>query len=242
VKIAEGEYSVYEEADEGAVGPFGEEVYDFHESWTLWRLGKDGYEVEGERRFESPKDWLRSHRFSVRLSRDMTVLQLTEFTKLKWVPDSGPLSCNFLFQELRCSSGAQGAKNIKDWHFPMVGPYGLLWPISPFSLGALTKEAERDTLRPTRASLVTIEQPGPDDPVSPMALVGELRYLGVEDLEAAAQHWQAYKFSIKVPLHPRFLLWASSKGLLLALTVEHQHTSWPKEGIRLDRFSKWADF
>jgi hypothetical protein len=241
-RIAEGEYSVFEEGDEGGVGPFGEEIYDFHESWTLWRLGKGEYEVEGERRFESPRDWLQSHRFTIHLSRDMTVLQVTEFAKLKWVPDSGPLVCDFLFQELRCSPGAKDSKNAMDRHFSMVGPYGLLWPISPFSLGGLTREAERDASRPTRVSLVTIEQPGPEDPVFPMELVGELRYLGVEDLEAAGQHWQAYKFSIKVPLHPRFLLWTSSKGLLLALSVEHKHADWPTEGIRLERFVKWTDF
>ena len=75
-----------------------------------------------------------------------------------------------------------------------------------------------------------------------MALVGELRYLGTEELEAAGQSWQAYKFSIKVPFYPRFLLWTSSKGLLLALAIEHKHADWPKEGIRLVRFVKWADF
>lgn len=58
----------------------------------------------------------------------------------------------------------------------------------------------------TRVSLVTIEQPSAGDPKSPMVLVAELLYLGAEDLEAAGRTWQAYKFSIKVPLHPECLV------------------------------------
>jgi hypothetical protein len=198
-KIAEGEYVVYKEASEGEVGPFGEQVYDFHETWTLWRVGKGEYEVEGERRFQSPKDVPRVHRFVVRLARDMAVMNATEFTRLKWVPDSGPLVCDFLHQEMHCSSAAKGAKDEIDWHISVLGPYGLLWPISPFSLGGLTRECERYPDRPSRVSLVTIEQPSPDDPVAPTALVGELQYLGIESFEAAGQEWQAYKYSIKVP-------------------------------------------
>jgi hypothetical protein len=241
-KIAEGEYVVYKEASEGAVGPFGEQVYDFHETWTLWRVGKEEYEVEGERRFESPKDVAHTHRFTVRLARDMAVMNATEFTSLKWVPDSGPLVCNFLYQEMHCSSGAKDAKDEIDWHISVVGPYGLLWPISPFSLGGLTRECERYPDRPSRVSLVSIEQPSPYDPVAPTALVGQLQYLGVEPFEAAGQQWRAYKYAIKVPFYPRFILWTSSKGLLLAITSEHQHADWPKEGMRLERYVQWDNF
>lgn len=99
-KVASGEYLVYEEASEGAVGPFGEKVYDFHESWTLWQTGKGEYEVEGDRRFNTSADLLRSFRFVVRLSRDFTVLRVTEFATLKWISDSGPLTCEFLPKEL----------------------------------------------------------------------------------------------------------------------------------------------
>ena len=48
--------------------------------------------------------------------------------------------------------------------------------------------------------------------------------------------------SIKVAPHPRYLLWTSHKGSLLALSVGHQHVDWPKEGLRLVRFEEWADF
>jgi hypothetical protein len=89
---------------------------------------------------------------------------------------------------------------------------------------------------------MTIEQPSASHPISATVLVGELRYLGAENLQAAGHTWTAYKFSIKVPSHPKYLLWTSTKGLLLALTVEHPHTDWPKEGLRLTRFEQWSDF
>lgn len=240
-KVASGEYLVYEEASEGAVGPLGEKVYDFHESWTLWQTGKGEYEVEGDRRFNTSADLLRSFRFVVRLSRDFTVLRVTEFATLKWISDSGPLTCEFLPKELHCSPGGKNPRPSTDWHISVEHPYGLLWPISPFSLGSVARESERDLARPTQASLIEIEQPSADNPISPAILTGELRYLGIESIEEAGQNWQAYKFSLKVPLHPKFLIWTSSKGLLLALAVEHSHPNWPKEGIKLVRFEKSAD-
>ena len=143
-KIAEGEYAIYERDISGALGPFEEEVYNFHESWTLWRVEKGQYQVEGVRNFESPKDELHSNRFVAELTRDLTVIRVKEFAKLRWVPDSGPLSCEFLPTQLDCSSGGSDPKREIKLRTPLEKPYGLLWPISPFSFGGITREVERD--------------------------------------------------------------------------------------------------
>lgn len=241
-KIAEGEYAVYEAADNGAVGPFGEEIYDFRESWTLWRTDKDRYQVEGERRFESPKDMLHENRFIVQLSRDFTVDHLVEFAKLKWRPDSGPLTCDFLPRELSCSSGGQDPAQAINLSIPMEHPFGLLWPLSPFSMSGLTRESEHDPKRETPVQVVSIEQPSAQNPIYPMVLSGQLRYLGEANIEAAGQRWDARKFSLKVALHPEFLIWTSPKGLLLALTVEHSQPNSPQEGMKLVHFEQQSNF
>ena len=241
-KIAEGEYAIYEQANSGAFGPFGEEVYDFHESWTLWRTEKGQYRVDGERKFESPRYTAHTNRFLVELSRDMTAIRMTEFAHLKWRRDSGPLSCEFLVKELHCSSGARDPHQSIDLHIPMEDPFEFLWPISPFSLSSLTKQSERDPARGAQVQLLSIEQPSAALPVHPVILSGQLRYLGEENIEAAEQKWRAHKFSLKAALHPQYLIWTSSRGLLLALAIEHPHTNWPQEGMRLVRFKKWADF
>lgn len=241
-EIAEGEYATYEQGNGGAVGPFGEEVYNFSETWTLWRVDKGQYEVEGVRRFESPKDQMHDNRFVVELSRDFTVLRVTEFAKLKWRPDSGPLSCEFGATELHCSSGGSDPAKAIESRTRMDGPYGLLWPISPFSLSGITREVERDSTRATQVEVVMIEQPSMVNPVAPAILSGPLRYLGEEDIDAAGQKWRAHKFSLRVALHPEYLVWTSSKGLLLALAAEHKHKNWPEEGMRLARYKSVADF
>jgi hypothetical protein len=242
MKIAEGEYAIYEQANGGAFGPIGEEVYDFHESWTLWRIEKGQYRVEGERKFESPRYAAHTNRFLVELSRDMSIIRVTEFAHLKWSRDSGPLSCEFLVKELHCNSGARDPHQSIDLHIPMEDPFGFLWPVSPFSLSSLTRESERDTARGTPVQLLSIEQPSPTLPIHPMILSGQLQYLGEENIEAAGQKWRAHKFSLKVALHPQYLIWTSSRGLLLALAIEHPDTNWPQEGMKLVRFKKWADF
>jgi hypothetical protein len=241
-KVAEGEYVIYEQANGGAFGPLGEEVYNFHESWTLWRAEKNQYRVEGERKFESPKFTPHANRFLVELSRDMTVIRMTEFAHLKWRRNSGPVICEFLPKELHCSLGTAKPGQPADLRIPVEDPFGLLWPISPFSLSSLTRQSERDTAHSTQVQLLSIQQPSAALPVYPMVLCGQLQYLGEESIEAADQKWLAHKFSLKVAMHPQFLIWTSSRGLLLALTIEHTHPNWPQEGMKLVRFKKWVDF
>jgi hypothetical protein len=241
-KIAQGEYVILEQANGGAIGPFGEEIYDFHETWTLWRSANGGFEVEGERRFESPKGAGHANRFLAELSRDLTITRVTEFARLKWRRDSGPLTCEFLRSALDCSSNGKNAGQSIELKFPMQQPFGLLWPISAFSLSGLTREAERDPHEATHIQLVSIEQLSAEIPVNPMILDGELRYIGEENINVAGQPRRAFKFSIKVALSPELLIWTSPKGLLLAVAVQHEGKDVPEEGMKLLRFQEWAGF
>jgi hypothetical protein len=241
-KIAEGEYTIYESDNSGSVGPFQEEVYNFHESWTLWRVANGDYRVEGVRRFESPKDEVHSNRFIVELTRDLTVIRMKEFAKLRWVADSGPLSCVFLLAQMNCSSGGSDPKREIKLRTPLEKPYALLWPISPFSFGGITRQVERDRARATQIDLVRIAQPSMANPVQAMILEGPLQYIGEEDIQMAGRKWHAHRFSLKVPQHPQYLLWTSPRGLLLTLAIEHEHKKWPDEGLRLTRFVSSSEF
>jgi hypothetical protein len=241
-KIAEGEYAIIEQGNSGAYGPFGEEMYAFRESWTLWRADHGQYQVEGVRKFESPRDVPHANRFRAELSRDRTITRFTEFAPLKWSRNSGPLSCEFLSREFHCTSGAREPGTPSDLRIPMKRPFGLLWPVSPFSLSSLTRESERDTSHPTDVQLLSIEQPSRAVPVSPTVLSGQLQYLGEEEIEAAGLKWKAHKFSLKAAAHPQYMIWTSSRGLLLALAIEHAHANWPEEGMKLARYKEWAEF
>lgn len=241
-KIAEGEYAVIEPANLGTAGPFGEEVYNFRETWTMWRTGTGGYEVEGKRQFKAPEDTPHDNRFLVRLSRDLTVIDMTEFAKLRWSPNSGPLSCKFLPSELHCSAGGGAPTPEVELHTPVQHPFGLFWPIAAFSLSGITRAAERDPHRETEVEPAKIEQPNEDNPVEVTILGGQLRYLGDERIDLVGEKWSAYKFSLKLALQPGLLICVSRKGLLLSVTVEHGHKDWPKEEMKLVRFHKWADF
>ena len=242
VKLAEGEYEIQEEGNSGAVGPAGEEVYDFHEAWTLWRDAKGQYEIEGVRKFESPRDVKHANRFLIQLSRDLTPIRMTEFAKLIWRRDSGPTTCEFLSKEIHCFSAERNTAKPIDLRIPMEFPYGFLWPISPFSLSGLTRQAERDLNRPNPIQLLSVERPSPTNPIFPVVRDGQLQYLGEEDINVAKQPWRAHKFSLRLPSFPQFLIWTSANGLLLSVAVEHSDPNWPKEGMKLVRFHKWVDF
>ncbi|PYU29404.1 MAG: hypothetical protein DMG31_17770 [Acidobacteria bacterium] len=58
-KVAQGEYVILEQANGGAIGPFGEEIYNFHETWTLWRAssGNRGNQTgDGRHRYRKSSD------------------------------------------------------------------------------------------------------------------------------------------------------------------------------------------
>lgn len=241
-KLAEGEYVIYENSNDGAVGPFGEQIYNFDETWTLWRNRDKTYRVEGMRKYDSSDGENHSIRFAADLSRDMTITRAQEFTKLKWVSDSGPLTCEFLPSELHCSSGASDPNNALELRTHLNNPYGLLWPISPFSLSGITRQIERDRSHPSAVDLVSIEQPSPANPVAPTIRTGQIYYLGQENLNTANRNWRAFKFSLKAPLRPEYLIWTSPRGFVLAVAVEHPHKNWQQEGMRLIRYQSWSGF
>lgn len=241
-KMAQGEYAIVEQANGGAIGPYGEEIYNFHETWTLWKLGNGGYEVEGERRFESPKGVEHTNRFLAELSRDLTIDRVTEFAPLRWKRDSGPLTCEFLTNALHCSSNAKNLQDRLELKIPMQAPFGLLWPVSAFSLSGITREAERNLRGATPIQLVSIEQPNADMPVNAMTLDGNLRYVGEEKINAGGQIRSAFKFSIKVALSPELVIWTTPKGVLLEIAVQHEGKQWPEESLKLLQFQERAGF
>lgn len=241
VRVAAGEYQILQGANAGGVGSYAPGVYRFRESWTLWRLTDGSFEAEGEREYESPKDELHSNRFLVHLSPDFRTLGVKEFRKLRWKPDSGPLSCKFQPAELICTSSAKDPSQSVDLNVPMKDAYGFLWPISAFSLSNITRRAAKIHDKLTPVQLVTVEEPGPRNPVFVSTLDGNLKYLTQEEITLAGKKWRADKFELKVPLHPAFIIWTSPEGLLLRFAPESKSTQ-AAEGLQLVHFQQDANF
>jgi hypothetical protein len=238
-KIADGEYELYEQPVSDAGGPFREAVYNIHETWTLSRVDQGAYEVQG--RFESLSGRGNSSPFLFELSPDMAVVSVKEYAKLRYVQGAGPLTCEVLPLQLHCSADLSEGKKAVDSRTTLEDPYAVLWPISPFSLGPITRQAKANPDKPLNIELVTIEQPNAENPVETTTVRGPLSYVGDEQL-VAGQKWAAQKFSLKVGTNREYLIWTSQKGMLLALAVQHAHRNWREEGIRLAHFHSYADF
>ena len=241
-KVAEGQYQVFQTKSTGAMGPFEGEVYNFRESWTLWRLSSGGYQVEGLREFDSPLGEFHSDRFQALLSTDLRVLSVKEFAKLRWRADSGPLTCEFEDRELRCSSNAQDPRQTIELKIPMRHPFGFLWPISPFSLSGIARASGKHLRQTTPVQLVEIDQANTNTPVSPLVLTGQLRYLGQEKIRVAKRTWRADKFQLDVPLHSSYQIWTSSEGILLSLFENLGKNNEPGRRMDLVRYEKLAAF
>lgn len=242
VQVAQGEYQTLESSDDGGIGAYAPDVYNFHESWTLWKLPDGTFEVEGVRKYESPQGFDHSNAFSVHLAPDFRALGVKEFRKLRWRQDSGPLACEFLPLKLDCTSGAKNSADAIDLNMPMRDAYGFLWPISAFSLSNITRHAVRIPGKLTPVQLVTVEEPNAQNPVYVSTLDGHLKYIGQEEITQAGKRWRADKFELKVPLHLPFIIWTSPQGLLLAFAPESAADSPQPTGLRLVHFEQSANF
>ena len=239
-KVAEGEYKVLAAS---GVGSFDFAVYDFTESWTLWRLEDGRFEVDGTRDYRSPADEPHRDNFEACLSDSFRVLKLREFRTLRWRQNTGPLDCDFLSSKIACTANAKDKSQDLSLEMPVQASAGLMWPISAFSLSSIARSASRDSKKLTPVELLTIEEPSDVDPVFITTLGGYLKYLGQEKLILAGREWLADKFELKVAMHAPFLLWTSSQGLLLAFAHEKNGNRLPdNEGMVLVSFHKWQEF
>lgn len=239
VKVAEGEYRVMEEGDVG-VGPIETEVFHFRESWTLWRLPSGEYEVEGNRFFESPRDFPRDSRFIARLTHDLRLVQVKEFARLRFRDDSGPLTCKLPPRELRCASGAKDPAGEVHVQVAMDRPYALLWPLSAFSLAGLTRSAPKDVGRTAVVQLVQLEEITDALPVLAIRSDGLIRSLGTSDsaVEIQGKKYPANVYELTAAPIRKMTIWTSPAGLLLA--TERPGSMGGK--MELVRFTKFADF
>lgn len=241
-RIAEGEYKVYKHSNDGGTGPFVPAIYNFTETWTLWRLPNGTFEAEGERNYDSPSDESHSNRFVVRLGSGLRVLEVTEHRRLLWVPDSGPLSCIFNPGKMTCTSNAKDPAKDVSLSIPVEHPYGILWPISAFSLGSITRSSERKPERPLLVEMVVLDEPNLKAPAMASVLEGSLRYLNQENITVDHQKLAADRYELKVALHPPFIIWASPQGLLLDFAEEDNQGHLTEDGMRLIHYHQWADF
>lgn len=196
--------------------------------------------MEGYGTFESPRDYLHDDRFIARLAADLQMLGIKEFAHLRYRPDSGPLTCEFLPLELQCDSGAKDPAHAVDVHYNMDHPYGFLWPLSAFSLAGLTRVAPKEIGQKAVVQMVQLEELSDTLPVLAIRSDGLIRSLGPSEspLDILGKKCPAYVYELTANPIRKMTIWTSTEGLLLA--AERQGLI--KEKMELVRFTKFADF
>jgi len=237
-KVAEGEYKVTMEGDLGS-GPIETEIFHFHESWTLWRTPQ-GYDLEGYRNYESPRNEHHRDRFVAKLTHNLQLVSIKEFARLVFRRDSGPLTCEFLPQHLRCDSGAKDPANEVDVQSAMDHPYALIWPLSAFSLAGLSRAASAQQNKPVPIQVVQLEQIGDVLPILAIRSDGLIRYLGQgqNSFGVSGQSWHPNVYELTASPVRKMIIWTSPEGLLLVA----ERPSWPNGRMELVKFTRFADF
>jgi hypothetical protein len=179
--------------------------------------------------------------FWAQLTKDLRLVKVKEFAQLRWIPDSGPLTCDLLPNELRCNSGGKDPVHTINVQIGLQEPYGILWPISVFSLGSLTYVAAEREGEEVPIDLVTLNELSQALPVLTVRSKGSIRYLGRSDVKftASGKSWSPRVFELTSSLLPRRLhIWTSREGLVLAV----ERVGSPKTIMRLVSFQQFAEF
>jgi hypothetical protein len=239
IKVAEEEYQATVEGDLG-IGPMETEIFHFRESWTLWRTTAGEYVLEGKRMFESPMGSPHENQFVAKLTHAFELLEVQEFAPLRFRPQSGPLRCAFLSQQLQCGAQAQDQTQAVDVRVSMDRPYGLLWPLSPFSLAGLTHNASANATKPSPVQVVQLEEISDVLPVLAIRSDGLIRSLARSPtaFTVTGKSWYPEVYELTAGPVRKIQIWTSPEGLLLAA----DRPGWPKSRIALVRFKQFAEF
>jgi len=238
VRMAEGEY-IAADGNLG-IGHVETEIFHFRESWTLWRTPTGDYEVEGERSFESPEYFSHIHPFWIHLTKDFHVDEIKEFTRLRFIRDSGPLTCSMQADKLHCTSGAKDPVQSLDLDLEMEHPYTIMWPISAFSLGSLVRATKDRVGEKIPVQIVTLEEISEDLPLLTVTSEGSICYLGQDQtpFEAMGQRWTPKVYQLDSSPVRHLFIWTTPEGLVLAAQQSKDENS----RLQLVSFRKFQDF
>lgn len=200
------------------IGPIDTEIFHFHESWTLWRTTAGGYVLEGERMFESPMGSPHEGRFIAKLTHAFELLEVEEFAPLRFIQQSGALRCSFLPQQLQCDARTQGGAQALDMQVAMDRPYGLLWPLSPFSLAGLAHHTSANAAKPSPVQVVQLEEISDALPVLAIRSDGLIRSLPRSPVAftVTGKSWYPEAYELTAGPVRKIQIWTSPEGLLLA--------------------------
>jgi hypothetical protein len=157
------------------------------------------------------------NRFIAKLTHAFELLEVEEFAPLRFIQQSGALRCTFLPQQLQCDARTQGGTQALDMQVAMDRPYGLLWPLSPFSLAGLAHHTSANAAKPSPVQVVQLEEISDALPVLAIRSDGLIRSLArspvaftvtgkswyPEVYELTAGPVRKYKFG----LHRRVCFW-----------------------------------
>jgi hypothetical protein len=196
--------------------------------------------VEGERKFDSPLGEAHDDNFWAQLGSDLRLTKVKEFTQLAWVPDSGPLTCDLLPTEMKCNSGGKDPLHTREVQLETPLPYGILWPISAFSIGGLAQLAAKNEGQTVAIDLVTLNELSKSVPVFTIRSRGSIRYLGKSKVafSVSGKSWYPRVFELTSGPTRKLHIWTSPEGLVLAI----KRADWPKTTMQLISFQQFAEF
>ena len=221
-KLASGEYLTRHKE---VYGP-KTELSKLRESWTLWRLGDDTFEVVSDWRVERPGEKPATFKTRINLSQDLHPLRLDGLPGLQLTR----LRCQFSEKEAQCVAGDEIAR------LSVQAPYDLYNGI-PWILNSIVRRASVTIGKISKVKLLIIDRGGPKSAIGIGAFDGYVSYLGQESIEVAGGPTSARKFELRAHPFPNWLIWNSQEGIALVM-----HDAQGQVHIELLRYEKFSPF
>lgn len=216
-KVADGEYVMLREE----TYPSFTKIVEIRESWSLWELGDDGYEIDSLWVVNSPQETFRTKTW-IELSPGFHPTQTRGLGTIR----ETDLTCRFGEREVRCRTGNEEPRISVDM------PYDLYLSV-PWFVSSILRRPGVDHNRPMPVKLLIMDRGGPKSELGFGEFEGQVRYLGEESITAAGREFWSRKYELKADPFPGWLVWLSPDGIALAMQAIGEKTK-----IELERYEK----
>ena len=232
VRVAEGEYVMdFKEAD-------GTTTTIFREEWTLWKVDKDTFEVDGKWPPFDISDISEAEKldlgFRMSLSSRLHPRLLKMSGGILGTTHKGEITWEFAPQEFRWKARAQETGETSQGSFAVGSVYDLFFPPIAWFVNSAVRRGEQNRDRTTPIKMIFV-----DDSLDDLIPIdGQVHYHGQEIIKVAGEAFLSEQFELQLDPVLRMFVWASQDGILLAL----QDTKKPGQRMELVRYKKYTDF
>lgn len=209
----------------------------YRESWVLWRTENGKLEAESQISVQIDGKDQPSFKMFLSLTPDLHLTDATLTSMAPGMKKSGKVTFEFLDNEIRATATGPEGNLTSEGNLKISQPYDLFFPY-PWFLGSIVARVPRTLGQAVSTKVILIDEGHGPKQLGLIPIESKIEYLGEEKVRIGDTIVTAQKFEIRPDPLPRFFVWTSPEGIVLA----YQDSKKSEQRIGLVNFERFEDF